>query len=154
MYSHCWWYVKYDINMYVWILLAWYIYNTENRMTWIIDFRLCHTIRNYLSSSINLFICLLILITRKEPIYKFLLRHDNSTGNDIILTEWLIFSNICHQRCTGCFGKNMVFFFQKCSVFCTSLSPAELHLVVQKMTIYTPITMWTLKIHCSGRLPS
>ena len=42
--------------------------------------------------------------------FKFLLRHDNSTGDDIILTEWLMLSNICHQRCTGCFGKNMFFF--------------------------------------------
>ena len=76
------WYVW---NVWIWLVWRKYMYNTDDRMTWIIDFRLCHTIRNYLSSSINLFICLLICSNKKEPIYKFLLRHDNSTGDDIVL---------------------------------------------------------------------
>ena len=126
-------------DMLVWIWLVWrkYIYNTDDRMNWIIDFRLCHTIWNYLSLYINLFICLLICITKKEPIYKFLLRRDNSTCDDICNFNRMVdtFKHLPPEM-YRVFRKKYVF-FQKCSVFCTSLSPAELHLVIQKITIYS-----------------
>ena len=73
MYSYCWWYVKFDIHMHVWILLAWrkYIYNIDDRMTWIIDFRLCHIIWNYLYIKIYSSVCWYISPKRNQFISSF-----------------------------------------------------------------------------------